>query len=148
MTIFHLDAPRDYRLDSGGTERRYVTPLGPSADACLTAHFRHFSGVLRGEETEIISKGRRLIIPEAANGVARFSFGDLCSRPLASGDYLKVTDAFHTLIVSDIPVLATHRRNEAKRLILLIDTALRPTRPSDRVSRGGARRSVARQRRH
>ena len=29
MTIFHLDAPRDYRLDSGGTERRYVTPLGP-----------------------------------------------------------------------------------------------------------------------
>ena len=122
MAVFHLDAPRDYRLDSFGTERRYVIPLGPEADACLAAHFQHFSGVSSGERLEILSKGRRLVVPEAANGVARFSFDDLCSRPLGAGDYLKIAETFHTIILSDVPVLAAERRNEAKRLIALIDT--------------------------
>ena len=122
MAVFHLDAPRDYRLDSTGTERRYVTPLGPEADACLAAHFRHFSGVSRGTRLELLSKGRRLVVPEAAAGVARFSFGELCSRPLGAGDYLKIADTFRTIILSDVPILAPERRNEAKRLIALIDT--------------------------
>ena len=54
--------------------------------------------------------------------MARFSFDDLCGRPLGAGDYLKVADAFPTLIVADIPILSPARRNEAKRLINLIDT--------------------------
>ena len=61
-------------------------------------------------------------MPEAADGVARFSFDDLCARPLGAGDYLKIADAFHTIILADVPVLAPARRNEAKRLINLIDT--------------------------
>jgi len=122
MRVFHLDAPRDYRLDSAGTERRYVTPLGPPADACLAAHFRHFAGVPRGERGEIVSRGRRLVVPETIDGVARFSFAELCSRPLGAGDYGRIADAFHTLILADVPILAPTRRNEAKRLINLIDT--------------------------
>ena len=35
---------------------------------------------------------------------------------------MKVADAFPTLIVADIPILSPARRNEAKRLINLIDT--------------------------
>ncbi len=122
MEVFHLDAQHDYRLDSTGTERRYVTPLGADAEACLAAHFRHFSGRARGEGLEIASRGRRLVVPEAADGVARFSFADLCSRALGAGDYLKIAEAFHTIILADVPVLDATRRNEAKRLIALIDT--------------------------
>ena len=122
MAVFHLDAPRDYRLDSTGTERRYVTPLGPEADACLDAHFRHFAGRARGEPGELLHKGRKIPVPEAADGVARFSFADLCQRPLGAGDYLKLADTFATIILSDVPVLTPVERNEAKRLINLIDT--------------------------
>ncbi len=122
MAPFHLDAPRDYRLDAGGTERRYVTPLGPEADACLDAHFRYFSGHAKGAPAEIHNKGRRIVAPEAAGGVARFSFDDLCGRPLGAGDYLKIADAFRTIIVSDVPILSVAGRNEVKRLINLVDT--------------------------
>jgi cell division protein ZapE len=122
MTIFHLDGPRDFRLNGTGTERRYVTPLGPQAEAALTTHFRRFSGGRVGRPTEIESKGRRVVVPEAAAGVAKFTFEELCSRPLGSGDYLKIADAFHTIILADVPVLTQARRNEAKRLIKLIDT--------------------------
>jgi cell division protein ZapE len=122
MTVFHLDAPRDYRLDASGSERRYVTPLGREADACLDAHFRHLTRRERGTPRELTVKGRRIVVPEAVDGVARFSFDDLCARPLGAGDYLRIAAAFHTLIIAGIPVLGLAMRNEARRLINLVDT--------------------------
>ena len=71
---------------------------------------------------EIESKGRSVVVPEAAVGIGKFEFEDLCSKPLGSGDYLKIADAFHTIILADVPVLTQAHRNEAKRLIKLIDT--------------------------
>ena len=122
LDVVRLDAPRDYRLDSAGTERRYVVPPGPEASACLDAHFRHQTGGDRGERMEIEHKGRRIVVPEAATGVARFAFADLCTRPLGAGDYLRIAEAFHTMILADIPVLEESRRNEVRRFIDLIDT--------------------------
>jgi cell division protein ZapE len=122
MSVFHLDAPRDYRLDSEGTERRYVTPLGEEAHACLDAHFRYLSGTASGEPVELSNKGRQIVIPEAIEGIARFKFEDLCSRPLGAGDFLMIAERFHTVLLADIPILSAARRNEAKRLINLVDT--------------------------
>ena len=122
MSVFHLDAPRDHRLNSEGGERRYVTPLGDDADACLDAHFRYLSGEAHGAPAEIAFKGRRIVVPEAREGVARFKFEDLCSRPLGAGDYFQIAERFSTIIVAAIPILSAERRNEAKRFIALIDT--------------------------
>ena len=61
-------------------------------------------------------------MPEAGGDVARFSFEDICEKPLAAADYLKIAEAFRTVILSRVPVLDASRRNEARRLINLIDT--------------------------
>jgi len=122
MSVFHLDAPRDYRLDDPGAGPRYVTPLGPDAESCLDAHFHALTGCEHGRRRELAHKGRRIVVPEAVDGVARFSFQDLCARPLGAGDYLQIAAAFHTIIVAGIPVLGPGERNEAKRLINLVDT--------------------------
>jgi cell division protein ZapE len=61
-------------------------------------------------------------VPKAAMGVARFTFDELCARPLAAADYIRIAHEFHTLILDHIPVLDFSRRNEAKRFIILIDT--------------------------
>lgn len=122
MPVFHLDAPRDYRLDGSGVERRYATPLAPEADACLDAHFRHLTGSEHGAKRQIVNKGRRIVVPSAVDGVARFAFGDLCGKPLGASDYLKIADTFHTVILAGVPVLKSADRNEARRLINLIDT--------------------------
>jgi cell division protein ZapE len=83
MDVFHLEAPRDYRLDGTGSHRRYITPLGPAADRCLDAHFRHLTGRARGAPAEITNKGRLIIIPEAADTVARASFETCAPNPSA-----------------------------------------------------------------
>ncbi|MEX2455654.1 MAG: AFG1/ZapE family ATPase, partial [Rhodospirillaceae bacterium] len=54
-------------------------------------------------------------------GVARFAFADLCERPLGAPDYLALAKAYHTVILSDVPLLPAARRNEAKRLVTLVD---------------------------
>ena len=121
MAVFHLDAPRDYRLEKAADEPIYVTPLGPRARACLDHHFSNLIGTTGAEPRSIAFRGREIAVPAAADGVARFSFDELCARPLAAADYLKIAEAFHTVIVDDLPVLTPERRNEAKRLINLVD---------------------------
>ncbi len=122
MGIFHLDAPRDYRLEKLSSEPIYVTPLGLKADMVLDGHFERLSGVRKGERAEVRNGNRTIEIREAAHGVARVTFEDLCARPLGARDYLKIARTFHTVIISDIPVMSPQIRNEAKRFINLIDT--------------------------
>ena len=71
---------------------------------------------------ELTVKGHLVGVPQAAMGVARFSFDDLCAKPLAAGDYLRIAHEFHTIILDHIPVMNHAHRNEAKRFIILIDT--------------------------
>ncbi|MBZ8135022.1 cell division protein ZapE [Afifella sp. IM 167] len=120
--IFHLDAARDFRQDRERTHPLYVVPPGPKAEEVLAAHFVRLTGREKGERQEIALRGRQIEVPEAAEGVARFTFSELCERPLGSADYLKLASRFHTFIVSGIPVLGSERRNEAKRFINLVDT--------------------------
>jgi cell division protein ZapE len=66
--------------------------------------------------------GRVLRVPQAAMGVARFSFAQLCEQPHGASDYLRLAREFHTLIVENVPVMDYDQRNAAKRFIILIDT--------------------------
>lgn len=122
MAAFHVDAGRDYRQDQATSLPLYVTPLGPQADASLAAHFRRLTGRDHGRGKDLTHKGRVIHVPEAADGVARFAFADLCDQPLGAGDYLQLAAAFHTVILADIPVLGPAERNQAKRFINLVDT--------------------------
>ena len=60
-------------------------------------------------------------MPQAALGVARFSFAELCAAALGPLDYQRIAHTFHTLMLDGIPVLGPERRNEARRFIILID---------------------------
>ena len=122
MTVVRLSAPRDYRLGGAGTARRYVTPLDGEAEACLQAHFQRLTGRRRGAAAEIAHRGRVIRVRESAGGVARFDFEELCAQPLGAGDYRRIAEAFHTIIIAGVPRLDARRRNEAKRLINLLDT--------------------------
>jgi cell division protein ZapE len=71
---------------------------------------------------DISIKGRVLSVPRSARGVARFSFADLCEKPLGASDYLRLAHDYHTLMIDHIPVMDYADRNAAKRFITLIDT--------------------------
>ena len=122
MDVVSLAGPLDFRLEKLSGQRLYFTPLDDRARAGMDALWSSLAGEEGDGAVELEIKGRIVTVPQAANGVARFSFEDLCARPLGASDYLSIARAFHTVMVDDIPVLTSARRNEARRFINLVDT--------------------------
>ena len=119
--IMEMDGGIDYRLRTLRDSGVYFHPLNAQSAARADEIFRRLTeGTTPGPETLEV-KGRTLRVPLAARGVARFSFADLCEKPLGAEDYLGIANAYHTVFIGGIPVLPAEKRNEAKRLILLID---------------------------
>ncbi|KAI9886774.1 MAG: 40S ribosomal protein S23 [Watsoniomyces obsoletus] len=65
--------------------------------------------------------GRTVTIPRTHNGVSYWTFTELCGTSLGPADYISLASRYHTLILTDVPVLSFLQRNEARRLITLLD---------------------------
>ena len=122
LTVAHLDDGKDYRLGRIAQEATYVSPLGPAADAVMDRLWSKLADGEPGERFEISLLGRKLVVPRAAHACARFNFADLVEQPLGAADYLAIAQNFSTVFIDRVSVLKAAQRNEAKRLILLIDT--------------------------
>lgn len=122
MEVLYLDSSTDYRTKFLAQEGTYFWPLGHET-------MRHANTVFNGltdnalPDTDMLEvKGRTIRVDAVARGVARFSFAQLCEQPHGAEDYLEITNNYHTVFVEGVPTLGYDRRNEAKRLMILIDT--------------------------
>lgn len=120
--IIDLDSDTDYRMRNLAQLPVYLTPLGPDTTARMDATWRAAIDGKAEEAASIELMGRRIEVPRAAGGAARFTFAELCDAPLGARDYLAIAERFDTIFLDDIPILDETRRNPAKRFILLIDT--------------------------
>lgn len=74
-----------------------------------------------GKEEEILVYGRPLVVPWVKDGVAMFKFDQLIERPLAAADFISLASRYHTIILDEVPVMTLAKKNEARRLITLLD---------------------------
>jgi cell division protein ZapE len=121
METHEIEATKDYRLEKLHGSDLYLTPLDARAKAAMDLNWRTLTGRERGAAQTLMVKGRSIAVPQAALGVARFSFAELCAAALGPLDYQRIAHSFHTLMLDGIPVLGAERRNEARRFITLID---------------------------
>lgn len=122
LEMVELNGPRDYRLECMRGVTIYNTPLGPEADAVMDAAWRRLTDTATSEPLTLEVLERKILVPQAAGGVARFSFDALCGDALGAADYLALAENFHTLLIDGIPRLGPEQSNEARRFTLLIDT--------------------------
>lgn len=117
----------DYRrhiATTSGEKVRYFWPL----DSIAVKEFENAwkevviqSGGVITKETIPVMFGRTLEVPQSCNGVARFSFEYLCGRPLGAADYIAISKKYHTVFITDIPLMSMRIRDKARRFITLID---------------------------
>ena len=122
LELLELTAAKDFRLEKLEGHPLYFTPDDAAAGKALSAAFTRLTGLWQGSPEDIDVKGRILHVPNAARGVARFTFDELCDRPLGPNDYLHLAHRYHTIILAGIPKLIPERRAAARRFINLIDT--------------------------
>lgn len=65
--------------------------------------------------------GRIVSVPRHCNGVSWWTFSELCVSRLGPADYLTLASTFHTIILTEVPILTLLQKNEARRLITLLD---------------------------
>jgi cell division protein ZapE len=126
VDVHELAGPTDYRQDigregRGHDESRYFSPLGSQARAAMDAAWAREVDGETGAALTISVRGRRIVIPEAAEEAGRASFADVCEKPLGPGDYLEIARQFRVFFLDGIPRLSEAKHNEAKRLVTLID---------------------------
>jgi cell division protein ZapE len=122
MEVRRLDARTDFRLEKLAGVKMWLVPADATADAALDQAWVRMTGNAPCKPRDISIKGRILHVPCSAHGVARFSFTDICEKPLAASDYLRLARDYHTILIDHIPVMDYAERNAAKRFIALIDT--------------------------
>jgi len=122
MEVLRLDARTDFRLEKLAGVKMWLVPADRHAAAALDQAWVKMTGNAKCKPRDIAIKGRILHVPCSADGVARFSFADLCEQPLAAADYLRLARDYHTILVDRIPVMDYPDRNAAKRFVALIDT--------------------------
>ena len=122
VTVAALPAGQDYRRLKFAGQQVYAFGEGAEVHAAMDRLWQRITGGATGRHSSIESIGRQIAVPQAAMGAARFSFADLCERPLGSRDFVRIAHAFDSLLIDDVPQMDRTKSDAAKRFILLIDS--------------------------
>ena len=121
LDTVELRSERDYRRRRELKGATWIVPADARADAALDAAFETLTDGAEGRRAFLTVHGRRVEVPLAAAGVARFDFEALCARPLGAGDYLEIARHYPTVLIDRVPLLGPENFDVARRFIVLID---------------------------
>ena len=88
LDVLMLDSGMDYRLARLKDISVYHAPLGRRASQELDNAFARLTEGAEAQTEVIERKGREIPVSQAARGVARFGFAELCEVPLGPGRVL------------------------------------------------------------
>jgi cell division protein ZapE len=120
MQVVNVDNGTDYRRRTMEQVQAYHMPLGPQADAAMTAAFERLAEA-RDEDPVLHIESREIRARRKAGGVVWFDFRTLCGGPRSQNDYLEIATQFHAVFLSDVPHMPVRMASEARRFTWLVD---------------------------
>ena len=125
--VHDLDSPTDYRLlktneyNADGESNTYVHPLSDQTSQKMDNLWNTLTKGGGERKTSLIVLGRSVNVPSSAisTQIARFGFKDLCAIPLGAGDYIAIARAYHTIFITDIPILNVGVLDQVRACVVL-----------------------------
>ena len=117
----NLKIKEDYRKSSKNNNERYFFPLNEKTNFTINKSFRLLTKNKVKNEISLSIKGRKFIIKNFYEGIARFDFKDLCNKNIGAEDYLKISQKCNFIIIENIPNFNDSNSNQQNRFITLID---------------------------
>ncbi|XP_014238457.1 putative ATPase N2B [Trichogramma pretiosum] len=122
--VSSLDSGIDYRTKAASGKEKHYFIKGEEADRNIEKIFKYLcsmeNDIPRPRTLNI--KGRNVTFKKTCGQVIDSNFEELCDRPLGASDYIEICQAFHTVIIRDVPQLNMKLKSQARRFITLIDT--------------------------
>tara|TARA_Y100000768_G_scaffold196205_1_gene147441 strand:- start:206 stop:1243 length:1038 start_codon:yes stop_codon:yes gene_type:complete len=111
----------DYRKQNLENVRRIYYPINEKTTFKINQNFRILTRDKKGEPQNIETKGRKFLIDNFYEGIAKFNFDDLCDKKLGSEDYINLANVSKHVFILNIPVFNDVNSNQQLRFITLID---------------------------
>jgi cell division protein ZapE len=121
LDVLNVDGGVDYRLRYLEKAEIYHYPLDERADQILNDLFDHIAPEPghRGGDVEI--EGRYIPTLREADGIVWFNFRAICDGPRGTADYIELARCYHTVLISNLPVMDWQMENQARRFVNLVD---------------------------
>lgn len=119
--VVHMEAACDYRLRHLERARTWFNAGDAATPSALEKLFDAIAAEPGATDTTLILNHRRLRAHRHADGAIWFTFKELCDGPRGQTDYIEIARCFHTVFVTDVPVLGPDAENAARRFISLVD---------------------------
>jgi cell division protein ZapE len=121
LDVLELAAERDYRMGRDRDATVYYAPATAATEATLRSQFLSLNAGKPTKADTIYVRGRSLAVPRMGEGIAWFTFDELCRAALGPSDYLAIASLCQTVILSNVPILRPDDRDAARRFVTLID---------------------------
>lgn len=118
--VMEIGRGDDYRLRALDRLNTYRVPHDAKAQQRLHDCFHELTAN-HTAATTVLLRERTVAAIQAAQDVAWFDFQTLCEGHRSASDYVELARSYHTILLSDIPVLGSERNDAARRFIHLID---------------------------
>jgi cell division protein ZapE len=118
--VLEVDHGCDYRLRALEEIESWLVPADAGAQMRLAEDFQRLTGAApQPGEIEVLE--RRLPVCGRADDVIWFDFDVLCRTARSQNDYLEIARTYHTVLLSNVPVMRASEASEARRFTWLID---------------------------
>ena len=115
--VVDLNSGTDYRKLPRTLNKTYFSPIDkPNIDEFekLFTALTNSDDIVHNRQLEVW--GRKLFVPLSSKIVARFTFHELCGKPLSAADYLEVVNNFDVIMIDDIPKLTLNVKDQVSIL--------------------------------
>ena len=116
-----LTIKEDYRKSQNKNNDNYLYPLNETTSFKINKLFRKLTKNKIKEEKILSIKGRKFNIKNYYDGIAKFSFNDLCNKNIGAEDYIKIADICKHIVIENLPNFDDNNSNQQQRFITLID---------------------------
>ena len=119
--IYELNSAQDYRLRTLEQLEIFIIGKGNQGIKELESNFTELTNGEFQDGQKIKILGREINTIKLAQGSLWVSFKEICEGPRSAKDYIEICSEFHTLFVSNVPIMKVSNDDSARRFIALVD---------------------------
>ena len=116
-----LEIKEDYRSSNNINLERFLSPIDKSSNFKFNKFFRKITKNKDKTLKVLEIKGRKIVLENFYDKIAKFDFEELCNRNLGSEDYIKIAETCEFIFIKNLTNFNDNNSNQQQRFITLID---------------------------